>query len=395
MKKNVKLKARETNATNSDFYNLFRPIAPSIDLIGKVAQVISALTEGITIWYITQSEMAGSSKFVSILVSIIAMVLVISVLELGGRKFLQVLTRAIVWKRLRNAWYIALFSIVLAVTVGMGVLSFNLSTNGIHHAFVSNVPVAAHFDDSEITRKYQNSIKEISTRYDSDFNMVKENHQDKVTNANSQYDAKIDAALIKVSSYERKYKKGEKWAKSQADKYRKTANALETKKAAAITVIQADYSKKLDNFQAKKDRAIEAERSRMDAAIAKEEGTLTKIHDSKSKNASFWGSLFSFFVGFSVLLAFICIVSVEVFRRGSGIEVTYEEEEMDDSIIEMIWKGFRARLDAFVRGKAERFAQVPSKVSPGSGIGFNYNRQLAMNESKDVFSASASVEDEF
>ena len=135
----------------------------------------------------------------------------------------------------------------------------------------------------------------------------------------------------------------------------------------------------------------------MDAAIAKEEKALNKIHDSKFKNATFWGNLFSFFVGFSVLLAFICIVSVEVFRRGSGIEVTYEEEEMDDSILEMIWKGFKARLDAFLRGKAERFAQVPSKVpsNPGAGIGFNYNRHLATNESKDNFSASASLEDEF
>lgn len=385
MKKNVKLTARETHATNSDFYNLFRPIAPSIDIIGKVAQVISALTEGVTIWYITQSEMAGSSKFVSVMVSIIAMILVIAILELGGRKFLQVLTRAIVWKRLKNAWYIALFSIVMLITVGMGVLSFNLSTNGIHHAFVSSVPVVATFDDSDIRSNYQASIKEISNRYDSDFKMVKDNHQDRITNTNSQYDARIDAALIKVSSYERKYKKGEKWAKSQADKYRKEANALETKKAAAIASVQGDYSKKLDHFQAKKDKAIQTEKGTMLAAIAKGEGTMTKIHDSKSKNASFWGNLFSFFVGFSVILAFICIVSVEVFRRGSGIEVTYEEEEQDDSILEIIWNGAKARLDAFFRGKAEKFASITPKSPSGAGIGFNYNRQLGVNEN-DQFS---------
>ena len=67
MNKKVNLKARETKATNSDFYNLFRPIAPSIDTIGKVAQVVSAMTEAVTVWYITQSEMAGSSKVVSII----------------------------------------------------------------------------------------------------------------------------------------------------------------------------------------------------------------------------------------------------------------------------------------------------------------------------------------
>ena len=91
MNKQVKLKAKENAPTNSDFYHLFRPIAPSIDIIGKVAQVISGLTEAITIWYITQSEMAGSSKALSIVVSILAMILVVALLELGGRKFLQVI----------------------------------------------------------------------------------------------------------------------------------------------------------------------------------------------------------------------------------------------------------------------------------------------------------------
>ena len=86
MKKQVKLKATETVATNSDFYNLFRPIVPSIDVIGKVAQVVSGLTEAVTIWYITQSEMAGTSKAVSILISVLAMILVVAILELGGRK---------------------------------------------------------------------------------------------------------------------------------------------------------------------------------------------------------------------------------------------------------------------------------------------------------------------
>ena len=162
MNKLVKLKAKETAATNSDFYNLFRPIAPSIDLIGKVAQVISGLTEAITIWYITQSEMSGSSKFVSIFVSIVAMLLVVAVLELGGRKFVQVLTRAVVWKRLKNAWYISLFVIIGLITIGMGVLSFRLSTNGIRHAFVSNVPIAAQFDNRVLKQEYRDEVKVVA-----------------------------------------------------------------------------------------------------------------------------------------------------------------------------------------------------------------------------------------
>lgn len=384
MKKNVTLKAKETNATNSDFYNLFRPIAPSIEIIGKVAQVVSALTEAVTIWYITQSEMEGSSKFVSIAVSILAMLLVIGVLELGGRKFLQVLTRAIVWKKLKNAWYIALFSIVTLVTIGMGLISFNLSTNGIHHAFVSNVPTVAQFDDSALKKEFRSNAKEISARFDKDFALIQENYQDRLQSLNKQYEARTNAAQLKVDQYNRKYKSGLKWAKSHAEKYEKKVSDLESEKLAAVASIQEKHAKQLERSQAKRDKSIAIERDRMDASVSKGENILFKVHGHKSQKANFWGSLFSFFVGFSVILAFICIISVEVYRRGSGIEVTYEEEEKDRSIIEMFWTGFITRFQNFFRKRAERFAKVSVPVRSSNVIGFNTHRAYATNETEVV-----------
>ncbi len=385
MNKQVKLKAKETAATNSDFYNLFRPIAPSIDIIGKVAQIISGLTEAITIWYITQSEMAGSSKFVSILVSIVAMLLVVAILELGGRKFLQVLTRALVWKRLKNAWYIGLFAIVTAITIGIGVLSFRLSTNGINHAFVSSVPVGATFDASALRAEYKGQVKDISSRFGDDFQLIKDNHSEVIAGTHAQYDARISTASLKVKEYDRKYAQGLKWAKSQGDKYRKKVALLETEKANAIAGFQSAYSDKLDAWQSKKDRAIEAEKASLHRSIAKGEKALTAVQDSHSKNANFWGGLFSFFVGFSVILAFICIISTEVYRRGSGIEVAYREEETDLPISTIFWKGLTGRVDAFFRGKAESFARIPSPKVDSGRIGFDFPRSLPTNEMDQDF----------
>jgi len=360
LNKLVKLKAKETAATNSDFYNLFRPIAPSIDVIGKVAQVISGLTEAITIWYITQSEMAGASKFVSILVSIFAMILVVSLLELGGRKFLQVLTRAVVWNRLKNAWYIGLFTIVTLITIGMGVLSFRMSTNGINHAFVSNVPVGNVFDDSTLKAEYRNNVQDIYTRLDADLQVIKDNQQSVIAGTTAQFDSRIKAANLKVADYDAKLNKGLKWARSQRDKYRKKVAALETEKAGAIVGLQASYSKQLDKWQSQKSKAIASEKASLNAAVAKGESALSKVQDSKFKNATFWGGLFSFFVGFSVILAFVCIISVEVYRRGAGIEVEYQEEEHDESVLAIFWNGLIGRFESFFRRRAESFAKIPS-----------------------------------
>ncbi|MCP3932455.1 MAG: hypothetical protein GY705_25570 [Bacteroidetes bacterium] len=375
----VKLKAKETPATNSDFYNLFRPIAPSIDVIGKVAQVISGLTEAVTIWYITQSEMAGSSKVISILVSILAMILVVALLELGGRKFLQVITRALVWNRLKNAWYIGLFAVVFLITTGIGVLSFRLSTKGINHAFVSNVPIGKIFDDSALKSEYHRSVKEINGRFDHDLEVIKESHKEMMSGVTTQFDTRINAADQKVKEYDHKFAQGHKWAKSQGDKYRKEVAQLETEKATGIMGFQKDYSKKLDLWQGRKTKAIEVEKTSLLAAVTKGEDSLNKVQDSRFKNATFWGGLFSVFVGFSVILAFTCIISVEVYRRGSGIEVKYREETMELSVFVIFWKGLIGRIDAFFRRKAENFAKISTPQAKGSRIGFDFPSALPVN----------------
>lgn len=387
------LKATETAATNTDFYNLFRPIAPSIDIIGKVAQVISGLTEAITIWYITQSEMAGSSKALSIIISIVAMLLVIAVLELGGRKFLQVLTRAIVWKRLKNAWYIALFAIVAAITVGMGVLSFNLSTNGIQHAFVSNVPIHSTFDASDLKQEYRHEVAQLNSQFDKELQLIRGNQESLLNSKLAQFDAQINNEMLKADAYDRKYVKGEKWAQSHAEKYRKKVADLETEKATAIVALKAGFTQKLDNWQLRKNEAIAGLQTGLRTAVDKGELAMNNLHDSKFKNATFWGTLFSFFVGFSVILAFICIITTEVYRRGCGIQVEYQEEDKEASLLELFWNGLTGRFDGFFRKRAERFAQISKPATTTAPIGFNYHAALPTNSSSDLDLPQARLED--
>ena len=379
MNKLVKLKAKETAATNSDFYNLFRPIAPSIDVIGKVAQVISGLTEAITIWYITQSEMAETSKFVSILVSIIAMILVVALLEIGGRKFLQVLTRALVWKRLKNAWYIGLFAIVLLITIGMGAMSFRLSTNGIKHAFVSTVDLERSVDESGLRATFRESVKEINLQLEHDLAILNESHNEVLSSTNNDFESRIQAVDQKIRKYEEKQTQGFKWAKSQSDKYRKELAQLEMNKANTILKLHKAHSKKLDQWQNKKEKALNSERTDLQLAIQKKENILKQAQQSKMKNATFWGGLFSFIVGFSVILAFVCIISIEVYRRGSGIQVEYQEEEKDPSVISVFWRGLSERFEMFFRRKAERFANIPSKGIAPKSIGFDFSNTLPTN----------------
>ncbi len=383
MKKQVKLTAKETSATNRDFYNLFRPIAPSLDIIGKVAQVISAITEAITIWHITQTEMAGYSKITAIIVSLLATLLVVAILELGGRKFLQVVTRALVWKRLKNTWYIMLFAIVTLITIGMGVLSFRLSTNGIQHAFVSSVPVTIDIDDKSIKSDYRQDRATITKEFDKEWSLIKENHKEVVASTSENYDAQIAAISLKEDKFNQKYRSGAKWAKSHADKYATQATQLLSNKTNAIATLKTEQTRKFESWRKRKNNALTSEKKDMKNTIASAEAKQSKVNASKMSDATFWGALFSWLVGFSVILAFICIVTVEVYRRGSGIQVEYEEEDLDPSILEMIWKGITIRFDNFFRVRAERFAKISSPETSQRSIGFNYPRPTMSNSFED------------
>lgn len=370
MEKKMKLKQVESSATNRDFYDLFRPIVPSLDITGKIAQVISAITEAVTVWFIMQSELSGTTKVVSIALSVLAVILMVSILELGGRKFLQVLTRAIIWKRLENVWYKLLFGIVTAITIGMCVLSFYLSTNGIRHAFTSKATLATiEIDHSAIKEDFALRMDRLDQRFNQDLKLLEEGFSRNVSSLGAQYDAQIKEAKLKAEEYEQKYRKGMSWAKSHAQKHHGTAATWSIKKTEKLATLNRTQSNKVDTWKKSRQKAIDQEQKRLDDKIERATITQSKRASTKLKVASFWGSLFSGLVGFTIILAYFCIITVEVFRRGSGITVEYEEVE-DLSTLELLWHGIKTKTNNVLRGRAERFAGLTAPNIPQRSIGF-------------------------
>lgn len=371
MEKNVKLKQIESSATNRDFYDLFRPIVPSLDITGKIAQVISAITEAVTVWFIMQSELSGTSKVISITLSVLAVVLMVSILELGGRKFLQVLTRAIIWKKLENVWYKVLFGIVSCITIGMCILSFYLSTNGIRHAFTSKATLATiEIDHSVIKEDYKMRMDRVDMQYNQDLQLLQDGFDRNVGGLNAQYDTQIEEANLKAKEYEQKSKKGLSWANSHARKYHERAAGLATLKAGKLAKMNESQSVKVEAWKKGRVKMVEKEQNRLDSKIATATTVQSRKAASQLKVASFWGSLFSGLVGFTIVLAYFCIITVEVFRRGSGIEVAYEEVESIPSTLALLWSGIQNKANNLIRKRVERFAGLTGPGIQQRAIGF-------------------------
>jgi len=343
MQKRFDLKELLTKATDENFRNLFQPVIPKIDLTGKIAQVISAVTEAVTVWLICQSELSNVNKAVAFLLSVIAVILVVAVIEVGGRKCLQVLTRAIIWKRLTSFWYWILFLFVLAVTGFLFWQSYNLSTKGIDQSFKQSVKVAVTLDDSQLLERHDYFNAHINTKYD---NQNKTLSDAFILNSDAKekaYNSKIDAVNNLINEHSQNMEKGIKWAQSHFNKQTKIAKALITEKEGKLSELTTNHTKDLKAVESARLTALNKEADRHKKAIEKAEKALNQNHNSEKNNAQFWGSLFSGLVGLMILVAFVCIVITEIFRRGAGIEIDYQEDELPPTLWTIFIEGLNNR----------------------------------------------------
>ena len=337
------LKELFTKATDKEFRDLFQPVIPKIDLTGKIAQVISAVTEAVTVWLICQSELSNVNKVVAFLLSVIAVILVVAAIEIGGRKCLQVLTRAIIWKRLTSFWYWVLFLFVLVITGFLFWQSYALSTKGIDQSFKQSVKAAITLDDSQLLERHDYFNNQINTKYD---NQNKTLSDAFILNSDAKekaYNSKIDAVNNLIEEHAQNQAKGVKWAKSHFNKQTKIAKDLIIEKESKLSELTTNHTKDLKAVEAARIAALNKEDNRHKKAFEKAESDLDKNHNSEKDNAQFWGSLLSGLVGLMILVAFVCIVITEIFRRGAGIEIDYQEDELPPTLWTIFVEGLSNR----------------------------------------------------
>lgn len=342
---NYRIKVNEifTKAANKDYFNLFQPVIPKIDLTGKIAQVISAITEGLTVWLICQSKLLEINKILAVLLSVLAVILVVAAIEIGGRKGLQVLTRAIVWKKLNNKWYWILFVFIACITGFLFIQSFKLSTKGVSQSFKQSVKTAIIFDDSEYLDRHNVFINQINTKFDTQKKTLTDAFILNYDAKEKEYNSKTEAVNAEIELHSANMLKGVKWAKGHFNKQTKIKNELVSKKDSKLAEITANHTKDLKSVESSRIEALSKEDNRHKEALKKDETALNQNHIAEKSQAQFWGHLFSNLVGFMISIAFVCIVVVEIFRRGSGIEIDYKENELPPNIFTIFLNGLNNR----------------------------------------------------
>lgn len=331
-------------ATDKNYYNLFQPVIPKIDLTGKIAQVISAATEAVTVWLICQSELSALNKAMSFVLSLIAVVLVVSAIEIGGRKGLQVITRAIVWKRLVNVWYWILFTFIVGITGFLFWQSYGLSTKGISQSFEQSVKATVTLDDAKLISRHGLNLDKINEKYDNQVLAVKSAFKLEYDAKEKEYNTKIQGVDIAIEKHKSDKLRGVKWAQSHVNKQTKNKATLETEKATFLAALTTTHTTELKAIETARNGALNQEDQRHSKALETAENNLTENHNTDKSNANFWGNLLSGLVGLMILVAFVCIIIVEIFRKGAGIEIDYEETTIPPSLATIAAMGVNNRL---------------------------------------------------
>jgi len=330
------------------------------------------MTEAVTVWLIMQSNLTGSNKILSILLSIVAVVLFVAVLEIGGRRFIQVLTRVVIWRRFSNVWYVILSIIISIVTIVLFYLSINLSTKGTDYAFTHTNQIEA-FDRSKDQQYHSGQIKSITADYDQRRANIEKRFLSSKDATGGAFDAKINEVLNTVASFDRKAINGQRWAKSHADKHRKAAASLSSQRAAKIETINQDYTTELSKLDSHRTTAINKENQRHAASIQDGQTIHNANQDARTETANFWGGLFSGIVGACVCLAFICISVVEIYNRGAGVQLEHKQVDAPTPLVTLFLSGLLARVDNFFRSRIETFYQLAPTPTPTNykQIGFS------------------------
>jgi hypothetical protein len=367
----VRLKPIHTAATDRSFFDLFRPIIPTLSKTGVIAQIISGITEAVTVWLIVQSEMAAAPKLVAILSSIAAMILVVAILELGGRKFLQVLTRVVVWWRFENLWYILLFAIVLTVSITIVGLSFRLSTTGIHHTFTSSArEKVERFDDSVFRQRQMEDVAGIESRYDATRSNIERKHAEKIEAIKGEYKAQIKAAKDKQAYHSERAAKGVKWAESHANKWKRKSIELEEAMAAAVSRLTGEKVAELERHAADRSAAITQSKAVATTTLSAAMEEHKAANEATMATGAFLGNLFGGLVGACVVLAYVCIITVEIFKRGSGIETTHEEQKVEPGVWKIAAKALVERANYLVQRYVYILLGIHSTNTSQRKIGF-------------------------
>jgi hypothetical protein len=310
------------------FYTRYATLVPTLEKLGYLAQVVSALTEYGILYAVVYNSLAPFWPEVAPGAAVAGAAVGTLFLELGLRKFIPYAARAVILKRYRG-WDGWITGFVLAVAVGLlsasGLLSFKGS--GLMVEAVAPPPVVkttAAPDSTALAAQDAATVlltasqQSTRARYAELIEATETTARADVRELDNQLRGLIDKEDRTGKSYAtRKGRVRDRVAAVTAAKERKLAS-LQTDRANKLAALQTDYRAQVNG--------IDDDRRTARRTVAQDNDRART--DSATRVANYGGGL-AYFTLFCLLVFVVCVIIHELHRAGAGIAEQVEPGAFD------------------------------------------------------------------
>lgn len=360
------MKTFKTLPTNEEFFKKYAMLVPTLNILGYLAQVVSALTEIGVIFLLIFSSLAGFFPALAFPIAVIGCIVGTAFLEVGLRKFTPYSVRAILYNRFQGLDKIMSVFVLAACTLLLGASGF-LSFKGSKTIIEAVAPIPATITTANADSVASAAKAETLAEYRTDSIGIASRHAAQAQALKTSAASAIAAGKIELRNIEAKERATGQPFGTQKRESRKRIADMEANRDAQLAQLEADKAAALASLTA--DRKSAAQRIEANHSARRDSVTnynATAIEQAANQVKNYGGGL----AWFTVVCLVVFILSValnEVHAKGSGIEEVPQpnQYEFTESIAAEFLNAASERLNYNLRSRIRRWAdKTPDPMEP-------------------------------
>ncbi len=348
------------------FFKDYAGLTPTLNKLGYLAQVLSALTEFGLIYALIESSLKDFFPIAAPLAGLFGAVVGTAFLEVGLRKFIPYSVRAILYKRFAGL-HLFVTSFIFAVTLGLlgasGYLSFQGSKELVRITaprpkLESLAPVdsLAQVQREAALRQYAADSLEVVQRFALPLSAAKEKHS-----------AKLAQEALALKRWEaRERTDGTRYATQKAAVKTRIA-AIQAQQAEELASMEADKAQALGAALKARNKALEGIEAERIQQRQKMEGKNTQAEAHNAQQVKRYGGGLAYFTLIAMVVLLLSIAIDEIHKKGAGIEEAslpnqyYFSQSIYGEFMAMLSDKVNYHFRAFIRRLA---ASTPQAEAP-------------------------------
>ncbi len=360
------MKTFKTLPTNEEFFKKYAILVPTLNILGYLAQIVSALTEIGVIYLIIYTSLRDFFPAIATFGATIGSGIGTAFIELGLRKFLPFSIRAILFKRFQGLDRIMTIFVILAcilLLAASGYLSFKGSKAIVEAAAPEPVIITTLMADSTATDKK----KDAYTLYKGDSIEIVSRYTNQLQALETSAKSAIAAGKIELRNVEAKERLTGQAFGTQKRNIRQQIADIQSEKDARVAKLEIEKAKELAGISKERKslvQKIEADHNaQKDSIQLYNNGAVEKV----SKQVKNYGGGLAWFTVVCLIVFILSVVLNEVHQKGSGIEEIPQPNQylFEEGVFAALRNAVSDRLNYIFHSRIRRWAdQTPAPLEP-------------------------------